>query len=78
MELDIGNISTIATTIWVTIIAPILIFYGVYIDQALGVAILTGILTVGWMIWNAKNPNSFKILGNAPESDNIGDCEDGC
>lgn len=79
MEFNIGNISTIATTIWVTIIAPILISYGIIIDQALGVGILTGILTAGWMIWNAKNPNEFAALGNAPVQDEItGDCEDEC
>ena len=63
---DIGNISTIATTIWVSIIAPILLYFGVTIDQTLGIGVLTGILTVIFMIWNAKNPNSFKCLGNAP------------
>lgn len=63
---DTGNISTIATTIWVSIIAPILLYFGVTIDQTLGIGVLTGILTVIFMIWNAKNPNSFKCLGNAP------------
>ena len=44
---DTGNISTIATTIWVSIIAPILLYFGVTIDQTLGIGVLTGILTPG-------------------------------
>lgn len=78
MELTTGNISTIATTIWVSIIAPILLYFGITIDQTLGIGIVTGIITVIFMIWNAKNPNELAILGNAPEQDTSGDCEDGC
>ena len=69
MEFNVNNISTVATTIWVSIIAPILLYLGIQIDQALGVGVLTGILTVVWMIWNAKNPNEIEALGNAPVED---------
>lgn len=69
MEFNIGNISTIATTIWVSIIAPILLYFGITIDQTVGIGIVTGIITVAFMIWNAKNPNQFAALGNAPEND---------
>lgn len=63
---NVNNVSTLATTIWVSIIAPILITVGVHIDQTVGVAVITGILTVIFMIWNAKNPNEIEALGNAP------------
>lgn len=63
---NVNNVSTLATTIWVSIIAPILVVCGVSIDQTLGVAIITGILTVIFMIWNAKNPNEIEAFGNAP------------
>lgn len=75
MELTKGNISTIATTIWVSIIAPILIYFGISIDQTLGIGILTAILTIIWMLWNAKNPNQFEFLGNAPADDGADDDE---
>jgi len=63
---NVNNVSTLATTIWVSIIAPILVVCGVSIDQTLGVAVITGILTVVFMIWNAKNPNMIEAFGNAP------------
>lgn len=63
---NVNNVSTLATTIWVSIIAPILLLFGVSIDQTVGVAVITGILTVIFMIWNAKNPNEIGALGNAP------------
>ena len=66
MEFNVNNVSTIATTIWVSVIAPILLYFGVTIDQGLGTAVITGILTVVFMIWNAKNPNEFAALGNKP------------
>ena len=76
MEYNIGNMSTIATTLWVSIIAPILLYFGITIDQTLGIGIVTGIITVAFMIWNAKNPNQFAALGNAPEKDEITGVED--
>lgn len=64
MEFNVNNVSTIATTIWVSIIAPILLYFGISIDQGVGIGVLTGILTIGFMIWNAKNPNNIEALGN--------------
>ena len=52
-----GNVSTIATMIWV-IIAP---YISQYVSQEVFLAIF-GLLVV---IWSAYNPNSFKIFGNA-------------
>ena len=76
---NVNNVSTLATTIWVSVIAPILIAIGVHIDQTVGVAVITGILTVIFMIWNAKNPNEIEALGNAPVEnidDTAGDDDD--
>lgn len=73
---NVNNVSTLATTIWVSIIAPILLIFGVTIDQTVGVAIVTGILTVIFMIWNAYHPNEFEALGNKPD-DPVTEYEDG-
>lgn len=78
MKLTTGNISTIAATIWTGIIAPLLIVFGISIDQGLGIGILTAILTVIVMIWNAKNPNQIALLGNAPETETLEEDEDVC
>ena len=51
-----GNVSTIATMIWV-IIAP---YISQYVSQEVFLAIF-GLLVV---IWSAYNPNSFKIFKN--------------
>ena len=61
-----NNISTIATFIWTMIIAPILVAYGIEIDQAVGVGIVTAILTAVILIINARNPNELGIFGNKP------------
>ena len=46
---------------------PILLIFGVTIDQTFGVAVVTGILTVIFMIWNAYNPNEIEAFGNKPK-----------
>ena len=58
-----GNISTIAT--WLAIlITPIIINYGIDIDQAtLTTFIYTGILII-IAVWSSYNPNTFKFLKN--------------
>ena len=58
-----GNISTIAT--WLAIlITPIIINYGIDIDQAtLTTFIYTGILII-IAVWFSYNPNTFKFLQN--------------
>lgn len=73
---NVNNVSTLATTIWVSVIAPILLIFGVNIDQTVGVAVVTGILTVIFMIWNAYHPNEFEVLGNKPD-DPVTEYEDG-
>ena len=58
-----GNISTIAT--WLAIlITPIIINYGIDIDQTtLTTFIYTGILII-IAVWSSYNPNTFKFLQN--------------
>lgn len=64
MEYTTGNISTIAT--WIAVlISPFLVRYGVEIDQATLVTFFTALITIIIAIWSSKNPNTFKILGNA-------------
>ena len=66
MEFNENNVSTLVTIIWTSIIAPILVYFGIEIDQALGVGVLTAIVTIIIMIWNAKNPNEIEAFGNKP------------
>ena len=58
-----GNISTIATWLGI-LITPIIINYGIDIDQAtLTTFIYTGILII-IAVWSSYNPNTFKFLQN--------------
>ena len=58
-----GNISTIATWLGI-LLAPIIINYGIDIDQAtLTTFIYTGILII-IAVWSSYNPNTFKFLKN--------------
>ena len=90
MDIDVGNVSTIATMIWGVIISPILISYGVVIDNAIGTAVVSGLILLVLLIWSACNPNSLGIFGNKKDEPPIdddkilndeyvtGDDEDGC
>ena len=91
MEIDVGNVSTIATMVWGSVISPILISIGVTVDNAVGTAIISGLILLCLLVWSACNPNSFGIFGNKKEKpltiddDGIlndeyvsGDEEDGC
>ena len=58
-----GNISTIATWLGI-LIAPIVVNYGIDIDQAtLTTFIYTTILII-IAVWSSYNPNTFKFLKN--------------
>ena len=58
-----GNISTIATWLGI-LLAPIIINYGIDIDQAtLTTFIYTTILII-IAVWSSYNPNTFKFLKN--------------
>lgn len=58
-----GNISTIATWLGI-LIAPIVVKYGIDIDQAtLTTFIYTTILII-IAVWSSYNPNTFKFLKN--------------
>ena len=62
-ENTIGNLSTIAT--WISIsITIILSYFGVIIDQATILPVVSGLITIIISIWSSKNPNTLKFLGN--------------
>ena len=62
-----GNISTIAT--WLSIlITVILSYFGVVIDQATLLPVVSGLITIILAIWSSKNPNTFAFLGNQPNT----------
>lgn len=65
MKLDKNNISTII--VWISaIITPIIVEYGITIDQATVTAILWAIYLLIVTIYSSRNPNTMEILGNAP------------
>lgn len=68
IEINQGNISTIATIAWGSIISPILISYGITIDAGVGTAILSGIILLILLLWSAFNPNQMGIFGNKPKT----------
>lgn len=72
MDIDVGNISTIATMVWAVIISPILISYGVIIDNAVGTAIVSGFILLCLLIWSACNPNKMAIFGNKKPNTGVG------
>lgn len=71
----IGNISTIATWISLTI-TVILSYFGVVIDQATLLPVVSGLITIIIAIWSSKNPNTFAFLGNQPNTKNTCECND--
>lgn len=68
MEINENNISTIATMVWASIINPILIYFGIQVDQVLGTAIVSAIILLGLLVWSAMNPNRMGIFGNKPQT----------
>ena len=77
MEFNINNVSTLGAFIWTMIIAPILIAFGIEINQGVGIGVVTAILTAIVLIINARNPNELEIFGNKPavelDDDTVGD-----
>jgi len=92
MEIDVNNISTMASMIWGVIVYPILMAIGIEINQGLGTAIIGAIILLALLIWSAMNPNKLAAFGNAeptPVNDDhdapvvndeyvTGDDNDGC
>lgn len=74
MEFNENNVSTIASWIWAVIVSPILVSYGISIDQGLGTGIISGIILLGLLVWSAKNPNTIVAFGNGdnPVTENNG------
>ncbi len=69
MEFNINNVSTLGAFIWTMIIAPLLIAFGIEIDQGVGIGVVTAILTAIVLVVNARNPNELDIFGNKPTDD---------
>lgn len=77
--MDTDNISTIAVWVYM-IISPLLVKYGIDVDQATFSAAFVAIVGLVLAIWSSKNPNTLKFLGNAPEEEEAQDDteEDAC
>jgi len=75
--METNNISTIATwtAIIVMIIEVICKHFAVDIPHDTIVMFVTGIITFIIAVWSSRNPNTFEILGNAPDTgDEDGTC----
>ena len=59
------NLSTIAVCLF-TILAP---YISAYITQETFITLFVAIIGLILAIYSAKNPNTFKSLGNAPTDD---------
>lgn len=65
MEYDKNNLSTII--VWLSaILTPIIVEYGISIDEATLTTILWGIYLLIATIYSSYHPNKLGILGNAP------------
>ena len=65
MELNQNNISTISVLIYI-IISPILVKFGIDIDQTTFVGIMIPAIGLILALWSARNPNEIEALGNKP------------
>ena len=60
------NLSTIAVWVYM-LISPVLVKYGIDIDQALFVSAFVGVVGIILAIYSSLNPNKFGFLGNDTE-----------
>lgn len=74
MEIDVNNISTMASMIWGVIVYPILMAVGIEINQGLGTAIIGAIILLALLIWSAMNPNTMETFGNGVTDDESDSC----
>jgi len=65
MEFDKNNLSTIFVFVYM-LIAPLLVKYGIDINQELFVSAMVALVGLIGAIYSAKNPNKIAALGNAP------------
>lgn len=70
MEFSENNISTIAVWVYM-IISPLLVKYGISIDQPTFTAFFVALVGVILAVWSSKNPNTFGILGNKEDVDDV-------
>lgn len=62
-ELNVGNISTLAT--WISIILyPLVVKYGIEIDKETVTTFVYTTLVIIIAIWSSYNPNTFAFLNN--------------
>ena len=62
-ELNVGNISTIAT--WLSILLyPIIVGYGIELDQATLTTFIYTLIVIVIAVWSSYNPNTFGFLKN--------------
>lgn len=74
-QMNIGNISTIAT--WISILLyPIIVKYGIEIDQAILTTFIYNLIVIMIAVWSSYNPNSFKFLKNFEEIPTVETVED--
>lgn len=60
---DKKNLTTIAVWIYM-LISPILVKYGIEIDQTAFVGVAVPLFGLILAIWSSRNPNDMEILGN--------------
>ena len=64
--METNNISTIATFLAICL-TGILAYFGYTVDQGQLATVLMSVITLIIAVWSSKNPNTFEVLGNAPE-----------
>lgn len=76
--MELNNATTIAT--WTGILAFIIEVickqFGIEIPHETTVMFATGVITFIIAVISSKNPNTLPFLGNAPEPDELGVCDD--
>lgn len=76
--MEFNNATTIAT--WTGIIVFIIEVlckqFGIEIPHETVVMFVTGVITFIIAVISSRNPNTFACLGNAPEQDELGVCDD--
>ena len=76
--MEFNNATTIAT--WTGIIVFIIEVlckqFGIEIPHETVVMFVTGVITFIIAVISSRNPNTFACLGNAPEDDTVGVCDD--
>lgn len=70
-----GNLTTFLTWFYI-LISPILVKYGIEIDQTAFIGVAVPLVGLAIAIWSSKNPNNLGFLGNSDTSYEFDDGED--